>query len=165
MRKSFWVASVLGLGIVVGSAALYAAPAGGEGAGGGYGVIGRMIRAQIGRAMTLKAELNLTDAQRGAIRESLKSHKSEIAGALKPVVEARRELRDAVLAEKTDDAAIRKAADDLGKRIGDAAVVMAKVKADVMDKAQLTPEQVEKIADFRAESDASIDNFLSEAAQ
>jgi Spy/CpxP family protein refolding chaperone len=112
--------------------------------------------------MTLRAELNLTDQQRDAIKSAMQTHKQEILAAVKPAIDAKRTLRDAVLAEKSDDAAIRKAADDLGKKVGDAAVVIARVKSDVASKANLTPEQMKKIADFRAENDASTDNLLKE---
>ncbi|MBA3273163.1 MAG: periplasmic heavy metal sensor [Chthoniobacterales bacterium] len=165
MRKSLWCVTFLGIGLLAGAAALRAAPAGAGdgGAGNGQGLIARIMRAQMGRMMTLRAELNLTDEQRDAVKQTLQSRKSEIVTAVKPVVAARRTLRDAVLAEKPDDATIRQAADALGKSIGDAAVTLAKVKVELAEKAQLSEQQMQKIADFRADSDASIDSFLSEA--
>ncbi len=62
---------------------------------------------------------------------------------LKPVAEKRRALRDATLAENPNEATIRDAADELGKAIGDAAVVGSKIKAEIHKV--LTPEQQEKI--------------------
>ena len=123
--------------------------------------IGRLIMARMGRMMTLKAELNLSDAQRDAIKETIQSHKSDLASAIKPAVDAHRVLRDKVMADTPDDASIRKAADDLGKKIGDAAVAIAKVKSEAAGKANLTPDQKKKLEDFRAANDASVDEFIT----
>jgi Spy/CpxP family protein refolding chaperone len=167
MRKLLWCAGFVGLGLLVGAAALHAAPEEGKnpGHGPGRGLIARMIQAQFGRVTTLRAELNLSDEQRQAICQTLESHRADIAGAIKPVVAAKRKLRDAVLAEKPDDAAIRTAADAVGKSVGDAAVTFAKIKVELMDKAQLTPQQIEKIAEFKADTDASVDEFIEEAGK
>lgn len=167
MRKSLWCAAFLGIGLLAGAVGVSAAAPATNASGGpdgrwGRGPIARFIQARMGRAMTLRAELNLTDQQRDAIKTAMQSHKQEIVAAVKPAIDAKRTLRDAVLADKSDDAAIRKAADDLGKKVGDAAVVIARVKSDVASKANLTPEQMKKIADFRAENDASTDNLLKE---
>jgi Spy/CpxP family protein refolding chaperone len=120
------------------------------------------LSGQFGRLLELRSELELTTEQRTQIRDVVKNHRAEIAVALQPVVERRRALREATLAANVDEAAIRTAATDLGKAIGDAAVVGAKVKAEV--RAVLTPEQQKKLDEFRGESDAAIDSFLDEAA-
>jgi Spy/CpxP family protein refolding chaperone len=167
MRKSIVCAAFLGIGLLAGAVGVSAAAPATSASGGpegkwGHGPIAHFLQARMGRAMTLRAELNLTDQQRDAIKTAMQSHKQEVVTAVKPVVDAKRALRDAVLAEKSDDSAIRKAADDLGKKVADAAVVIAKVKADVASKANLTPEQMKKIADFRAENDSSTDNLLKD---
>lgn len=121
------------------------------------------LSGQFGRLLQLRSELDLSDEQRTEIREIVKSHKSEIAAAMKPVVEKRRALREATLAETPNEQAIRTAAADLGKALGDVAVVGAKIKAEVREV--LTPEQREKIKSHRTEADAAVDQFIDEAAK
>ena len=162
MRKSLLLTSFLGTALLAGGLGAAASNHGPMNGRFGQSPIGRLIMARMGRAMTLKAELNLTDQQRDAIKETLATHKQELAAAVKPAVNAHRALRDRVLADSADDAAIRKAADDLGKRIGDAALVIAKVKAEAATKANLTPEQKKKIEDFRSANDASVDEFFAQ---
>lgn len=120
------------------------------------------LSGQFGRLLELRSELDLTTEQRHQVRDILVNHRAEIATAVKPVVEKRRTLREATLAANVDETAIRAAANDLGKAIGDAAVVGAKVKAEV--RAVLNPEQQQKLDEFRGESDSAIDSFLDAAA-
>lgn len=120
------------------------------------------LSGQFGRLLELRSELNLTTEQRKQIRDVVVSHNTEIATAIKPVVEKRRALREATLAANVDETAIRTAANDLGKAIGDAAMIGAKVKAEV--RAVLTPEQQKKLDEFRGASDSAVDSFLDEAA-
>jgi periplasmic protein CpxP/Spy len=116
------------------------------------------LSGQLGRLLELRSELDLTADQRSQIREIVKSHRQEIADAIRPMVEKRRALRDATLAENANEATIRAAADELGKAIGDAAVVGSHVKAEIHKV--LTPEQQEKISHFRGESQSAVDKFL-----
>jgi Spy/CpxP family protein refolding chaperone len=167
MRKTLLISSILIATLTLGAIAARP-PQRGPGGPGGPGMhrpmgpLARLMLAHRGRLMTLHAELNLTDEQRTAIRDTILSHKSELATAVKPAIEAQRALRDAVLAEKTDDGS---AAQNLGAKVGDAAATIAKVKADVIAKANLTPEQQKKVKDFIAASDASVDEFLSKVAE
>jgi Spy/CpxP family protein refolding chaperone len=117
---------------------------------------------QFGRLLALRSELELTEQQRGEIREIVKSHRQEIVTVFKPLAEKRRALRDVTISEHADEAAIRAAAADLGKAIGDAAVVGSKVKAEVYKV--LTPKQRQQVKDFRGQSEAAVDKFLDEAA-
>jgi len=118
-----------------------------------------LVSGQFGRLLTLRSELDVTTEQRQQIRGIVKNHRQEIAAALKPVAEKRRALRDATLAENANEAAIYAAADELGKAIGDAAVVGAKIKAEI--RPVLTPEQREKIEQFRQQSETAVDKFLT----
>ena len=124
--------------------------------------LGMLMSGQFGRLLTLRSELGITTDQREQIRGIVKSHRQEIATVLKPVAEKRRALRDATLAETPNDATIHAAADELGKAIGDAAVVGSKIKAEVHDV--LTPEQREKITEFRQQSETAVDKFLAKLA-
>jgi Spy/CpxP family protein refolding chaperone len=121
-----------------------------------------LIAGQIGRLMTLRAELGVTAEQRDEIRKIVASHRSEIAEVAKPIVQKRRALREAVTAENPNEATIRAAANDLGKAIGDAAVLAAKVKPEVFSV--LTPEQRKKVTDFRANADSAVDRFMRDMA-
>jgi Spy/CpxP family protein refolding chaperone len=125
--------------------------------------LGRLFMGRIGRAMTLRAELNVTAEQKAEIRAMLKDNRGEMAKAAKPVVESRRKLVDAVLAEKTDDAAIRAAADQLGKDIGEAAVKAAPLAAKL--RGVMTEEQRKLIREFRADNAAAVDKFFEKLAQ
>jgi Spy/CpxP family protein refolding chaperone len=120
------------------------------------------ISGQIGRLMSLRSELQLTTEQREQIREILKSHRQELVTVVRPIVEKRRALREATRAKDADERAIRAAADDLGKAIGDAAVVGAKIKAKVMQV--MTTDQREKIEEFREQADAAVDRFIEQMA-
>jgi Spy/CpxP family protein refolding chaperone len=116
----------------------------------GFGMpgIGRLISGNIGRLLVLKSELNITPAQRHQIASAVKSHRQEIAPVAKAVLEKKRALRDVVLLKPGDEKAIRKASEELGKAIGDAAVVASKVVDQA--KGALTQEQQERIHLFRA---------------
>jgi Spy/CpxP family protein refolding chaperone len=134
-----------------------AAPRLGAGDGGMH-PLRTFIQGQIGRLMTLRSDLDVTNEQREAIKKIVQGHKVEIIAVATPIVEKRRALRDATLAKTPDETAIRAAASDLGKAIGDAAVLASKVKGEVAK--ELTPEQQKKIEQFRLGSDQALDNFV-----
>src|SRR4051812_17014051 len=116
MRAKWILAGAVALALAAGGAAK-AVDAGGKSGGGRFAdrPLGRLIQGRIGRGMELKSELNLSDEQKEAIKTTLQAHKVEIAKAIEPVTEKKRALRDAVLAEKTDEKAIHAAADGVGK--------------------------------------------------
>jgi Spy/CpxP family protein refolding chaperone len=176
MRKTFWCAALLGTGLVA-AVAISAAPPHGpghvpptgrvHGPGhvppadcplGGHGPCGGFM-AMMHQALH---ELNLTDAQREAVHETLIARRTDIESAVKPVIEAKRALHNAVLADDPDDAAIRTAAATLGTSIGDAAITFSNIRVEVFENARLTPEQMQKFAEFRSSADAKIDTFLNE---
>jgi Spy/CpxP family protein refolding chaperone len=106
------------------------------------------------------AALELTETQREAVHEVLQARRAEIVGAIRPVLEAKRTLHNAVLADRPDDAAIRAAGTTLGTSIGNAAVTVAKIKIEIVEKAKLTQEQKQKIAEFKAKHEASVDDVI-----
>ena len=61
-----------------------------------------------------------------------------------------------------DEKAIRAAADDLGKSIGDAAVLASHIRQQIAPI--LTDEQKHEIGDFRSQSDAAVDKFFAKMA-
>ena len=122
--------------------------------------LARLFRANLGRAMTLKAELNITPEQRTQIGEIVKPHKPEMVNLAKTLAAKRRALRDAASAQPVEEAKIRAAATDLTSAIADSAVLRAKIRAEVMKV--LTSDQIAIIEKSRAESDASVDKVLQE---
>lgn len=121
-----------------------------------------LVSGQFGRLLTLRSELGITADEREQIRGIVKSHRQELANVLKPMAEKRRALRDATLAEHPNEATIHAAAGELVKAIGDAAVVGAKIKAEV--HSVLTPEQREKVSEFRHDTETAVDRFLAKMA-
>lgn len=152
----FLAVSTVGL-LVVGAMSVQAA---GRWPGGPWAdkPIGQLIRGQIGRLLVLQSELNLTGEQKSQIGGILRGQKQEIAVAAKGVWDKRVALRNAVLAENPDEAAIRKAADELGKAIGDAAVLGSKVAGEV--RPVLTEEQRKQIGQTRQESEEAVERFF-----
>src|SRR5262245_5530088 len=88
---------------------VYAAPVLGGGDDAGH-PLRMFLGGQIGRLMTLRAELGVTGEQQAEIRKIVDSHRSEIAAVAKPIVDKRRALRAAVMAETPNEATIRTAA-------------------------------------------------------
>jgi Spy/CpxP family protein refolding chaperone len=120
--------------------------------------IARLIMGNIGRFLVLRSELNITDQQRQQIRGAVKRHRDEIRPVAQTILEKKRALREAVLTKPGDEEAIRKAASELGKAIGDASVVASKVVAGA--KGSLKPEQVERIRQFRVGVDKAETEWL-----
>jgi Spy/CpxP family protein refolding chaperone len=111
--------------------------------------------------MVLRSELNLTDAQKAKIKDTVAAKKPEIARVAQGVWEKRTALADAVLADRPDEQAIRKAADELGKAIGDAAVLASKVAGEV--KPVLGSEQWDMIQKCRRDCRAATAKFFQQA--
>jgi Spy/CpxP family protein refolding chaperone len=124
--------------------------------------LGKLVSGQIGRLMVLRSELDVTQEQRCKIRDILKQHKPEILDAAENVWKHRNALRDAVLAKKPDESKIRKAADKLGKAIGDAAVLGSELAAEV--RPILTAEQIERLEEFRDDRQGAVVDFFEKAA-
>jgi Spy/CpxP family protein refolding chaperone len=125
--------------------------------------LARLIMGNIGRFLVLRSELNITDEQRKKIAAEIKSHKAEIRPIAKEVFEKRQALRDAALNKPGDKQAIMAAANDLGKAIGDAALLASKVLAQV--KPIMTPEQQERIKNFRMTNDKATAEWISQIGQ
>jgi Spy/CpxP family protein refolding chaperone len=158
----------LSVGVLGGGAAISAATADTAAVAGGAsgvdspGPLRMLFSGQVGRLMTLRSELHLSADQKDQIHDILKSHRADIAAALKPVVAKRQALRELIAAPTTDEPAIRVAADDLGKTIGDAAVEAAKVRAELWKV--LTPEQQDKVTAFRKDSEKATNDALDHLA-
>ena len=74
------------------------------------------------------------------------------------VIESSLALRKAVTSETANEEAIRKAADDLGAAIGDAAVLASGFVGEAREV--LTPEQAQLLEEFMAERESRVDTWL-----
>jgi Spy/CpxP family protein refolding chaperone len=114
----------------------FGAPGRGQGRGGPAGIMGAIMH-----------RLDLTDEQRDKIETIMDESCSKTKAGQRAVQKARRALEKEVAGD-ANEPAIRKAADALGKAIGDEAVLKVKVMKDV--KAVLTPEQLRKLEEIKA---------------
>lgn len=156
-------AGVLGFLALGGSTMLGAegegtAPAGAAKAAAGKRPLFRAIRETVVRLWRLKDELDVTDEQKAAVVKALVAHKDEFVSAVKGIHEAHKKLATAVRAEATDEAAIRAAAADLGKEIGNMAVLGAKARKEVL--AVMTPEQRKAIESAREAIEGLFDSAI-----
>jgi len=120
----------------------------------------KLIRGQIARAIALHEKLNLSSEQRTELRGIMAAHKAELKPLAAEVVDHKRALRAAVMAEQPDEATIRREAAALGETMGDIAVVMAGVAGEA--RTVLTPEQLQLIEQSAAERDAAVDGWLAQ---
>ena len=97
-------------------------------------------------------QLGLSDDQRQDVRRIMELHKSERQAIFQRLREARRAQSGAVMAVPLDEGAERARRAELAKGEADAAVLRARVHADVYNV--LTPEQHEKAKALRAEREA-----------
>lgn len=117
--------------------------------------LGHMYRLNL-----LSEELGLTDDQRAALKNLVRSHRQEIQPLVKAVIANKRTLQELVLAEKPDPAAIRQASADLGNAIAEAAVL----GSVLAQKAQLilTPDQFDRFREMRQNRQKVFDETLRE---
>jgi Spy/CpxP family protein refolding chaperone len=125
--------------------------------------LGRLIMGNLGRLLVLKSELNVTDEQHEQIHGIIVENKGDIAEVAEGIWRKRSALRDSVLAEKPDESTIRKAADELGDAIGDAAVLASKLAGRV--RPILTDEQRERIEKCRVDCHKAVEKFFEKAAK
>ncbi len=173
MRKTFWCVTLVVSGVVAGGAVLHAsAQPGGHGHTPPAGVHGlhrphgpqdghcELAAAFHAHMAQLHAELNLTDAQHDAVHAALRARHIDLAAAIRPVLQAKRTLINAVHADTPDEAAIRAAGESLGRSVGEAAVVISRVKAEVLQVAALSLEQSRTLDAIKARIDASVEHML-----
>jgi Spy/CpxP family protein refolding chaperone len=97
------------------------------------------FKGAVAKLKALRGELNLTPEQKAQIGRLLVGRRPEIVKTLRNLNEKHKVLLAAVRADRVDEAAIRAAARGMGEAIGDASVLRAGVRKDVI--AALTPEQ------------------------
>ena len=144
-----WVAAIV-VAVMVGAAmAGLAAQQGGPGQREGQALAGRWFGAGP-RAMAVGlalGALNLTEAQRDSIAGVMQAHRDEFKDIVRAAMGARRALGDAVTADTIDQDVIRAAAGRVAEADLAAALLRARVHAEVF--AVLTEEQRVKATTMR----------------
>jgi Spy/CpxP family protein refolding chaperone len=140
IRKSVLLGAAIAA-LAVGALLAGRLSAGALSGGRGHGDFAPRIFARMARA------LDLSDDQKTAIKGVLKTHAAEIEAQMRSFSTARRALHKAVLAQPSDESAIRDAAEQLGRVQGDGAVLFAKIRTQV--EPLLTDAQRAKIQQFR----------------
>lgn len=106
--------------------------------------------------------LNLTDAQREQVRTILQGHRDEGKALMDRATAATEALRKAT-AGTVDEGAAAQQGQAVGAVIAEAAVLRAKVRAEVL--AILTPEQQAEAAKIQAQRDARMPQFRQKMGQ
>ena len=113
---------------------------GGPPPSGGPGPMGRM---RGGPMIPGLGGLDLTEAQQGQVKSIMDSHKDEFRAAGEKVGAAREAMRTLIQADPIDESAIRAKSVEVAAAEADAAILNAKVRAEV--KGVLTEEQLQKM--------------------
>jgi len=125
--------------------------------------LARLVRANLGRGLALREELNLSDDQRTQLKGIVMAHRQQFKPLAAEILMHKRALRQAVMAEQPDEAAIRSESAALGAAIGDMSVALAGIAAQA--RTVLTPEQMGLIEDSAAERDAAVDRWLAQLGE
>ncbi len=102
--------------------------------------------------------LELTDDQQAQIKTVLKAHAAEIEAQMAAKRTARQALRQAMLSQPVDEAAIRARAEEGGKVEADGAVLFARIRTEI--DPILTPDQRTKVQTFATRSRRRRDNAI-----
>jgi Spy/CpxP family protein refolding chaperone len=117
--------------------------------------LGHMYRLNL-----LSEELGLTDDQRAAVKDLIRSHRDEIKPLVKAVIAKKRALQELVLGDDPDPAAIRQASADLGNVIAEAAILGSSLAQEA--KSILAPEQLTRLREMRQNRQKAFDKSLRE---
>lgn len=93
--------------------------------------------------------LDLADVQRGQLRTILQAHRDELAQVGARLRAAQKGLNEAVTTPIFDEATVRARSAEVAAVQADAAVLRAQIHGEVW--ALLTPEQQQKVTEFRAQ--------------
>jgi Spy/CpxP family protein refolding chaperone len=164
-------AAVAGWGVTQASAGLRHAGVRGlraaavsDGTGGPFdSAIRNMVSGNMGRLITLRAEMNLSPAQREQIESVLRAYRDDAAPLTREMIENKRALREAVLAETPSQQEIQRAAAAIGETIAKSAVLASDISREV--RPLLTEAQVGLLEKYAIEHDAAVDRCLAECAE
>jgi len=110
----------------------------------------------------IASRLELTDAQKTSVRGVLKTHADEILAQVKAGMDARKALHDAVVAQPSDEAAIRSLAAQVGTVHGEGALLIVKIRSEIWPI--LTPIQQQKFLAFHDKMGKKGDDQLQSLA-
>ena len=110
-----------------------------------------------GGPLALLRQLDLTDAPRAQVRQIMDSHADELKAIGERLREAHKAQDDLVTAPNLDESAIRAKAAEVGAIEADAAVLHARLHAEVF--AILTPDQQAKAAELKAQFQSRMDQM------
>jgi protein CpxP len=106
----------------------------------------------------LSKALGLSKEQKDQIKTLFRKNHEEMAPLRKEIVSERRDMRNLILSDKPDEAAIREQAKKIAATTGEIAVRRAKATQEV--RALLTPEQIEKFKALQEKRDRRIDRVM-----
>ena len=119
----------------------------GDGHGGGHGGKGGLMAGPMagpmGHMRVLAGSLELTEDQVAAIHGIIEKNEDQIRPAMKALMQKNVALHQAVLSGQGDEATIRALADEVGKALGDSAVVGSAIAGEA--RTVLTAEQLERL--------------------
>jgi Spy/CpxP family protein refolding chaperone len=162
-KKALWILAVILLTGGIGAAAAERNGNFSQNAAWRDSPLGKLIQGQFGRILTLRSELNLTPEQRSQIRQIVQDNKQQIAQLASMIIEQRRTLRDLASDANANEKTIRQVADQMGKMIGDAAILAGQLRQKVL--AVMTDEQRVLLANAQADREGAVDRWLKEIAQ
>jgi periplasmic protein CpxP/Spy len=153
-QRTKMAAVVAAFGLTIGLSAAVSAQPHGPGGGDHRGMHGGFAGL---------SQLGLSDEQRQEVRRIMELHKAEHQAVGQRLRDARRAQEEAIETVPVDEAAVRARSAELAKAEADAAVLRAKVHAEVYNV--LTPEQQEKAKALRAEREARHEQRLEQRKQ
>jgi Spy/CpxP family protein refolding chaperone len=161
----YTIAAVMLVGPLAGSASWAAdqtPPAAGQAVRADHPLL-RLFFDNLHRLRELVKDLNLTPDQKAKIGAILKSHKSEIVGALKALNVKHEALLKAVRTDPVNEAAIRASSKEMGDVIADVSVLRAKIRLEI--RAVLTTDQCKQVDQALDQVSQSVTDALNELAK
>ena len=98
--------------------------------------------------MGIPPGIDLTEEQRTQVRSIMESHRDQMQQAGEKMRTAREGMQALIEADNLDESAIRAKAAEVGAAEADAAIMQARIHAEIFQI--LTPEQQQKAKEFRA---------------
>jgi len=145
-RTRVLTAAIAVFGAIAIGTAFAQGPRGGQGRGGGFGPGGGP-----GAGLMVRG-LDLSDAQRGQVRDIRERYREQVESAAERLAEARRAQRDAIETMPANEGLVISATQSMLQAEVDVAVLQSRVNAEIWGV--LTPEQQATVTERRAERDA-----------
>lgn len=108
----------------------------------------------------LGEKLNLTAEQRQSLRKWVVANRFDVADVLDHLREHRQALQDAAAEASPDEAAVKKAGEDVGKDLADAALLIARFRKE--NAGLFTDEQAKTWHEFVDQVDLKLDDAINQ---